>query len=128
MFPSRRRYLAGAAAALASVAYVRFPGDAAEFEYKMATNQPPDAPINVRAKEMWDRVRAQTNGRLSVTMYPNSQLGGDAAMVTQLRSGAIQFHTQSGLILGSVVPEASISGLPFAFRSSEEVWKARKSS
>jgi len=45
-------------------------------------------------------------------------------MVTQLRANAIQFHTQSGIILASVVPEASISGLPFAFKSSEDVWRA----
>lgn len=122
---SRKHFVTtGAAATFASIGFVRYPADAAQFEYKFAHNQPESSPVHLRAKELWDRVRAQTKGRLNVTIYPNSQLGGDAAMVTQLRSGAIQFHNQSGLIIGSVVPEASISGLPFAFKTSQEVYRA----
>lgn len=122
---SRKQFVAsGAAATFASIAFVRHPADAAQFDYKFAHNQPPDSPVHLRAKELWDRVRAQTKGRLNVTIYPNSELGGDAAMVTQLRSGAIQFHNQSGIILASVVPEASISGLPFAFKTTQEVYRA----
>jgi TRAP-type transport system periplasmic protein len=36
--------------------------------------------------------------------------------VSQLRSGAIEFFTLSGLILATLVPVASISGICFAFK------------
>ena len=45
-------------------------------------------------------------------------------MLSQLRSGAIDFFTLSGLILATLVPAASINGIGFAFKDYDTVWKA----
>jgi tripartite ATP-independent transporter DctP family solute receptor len=45
-------------------------------------------------------------------------------MLSQLRSGAIDFFTLSGLILSTLVPAASINGIGFAFKDYDSVWKA----
>jgi TRAP-type transport system periplasmic protein len=45
-------------------------------------------------------------------------------MLSQLRSGAIDFFTLSGLILSTLVPVASINGIGFAFKDYDSVWKA----
>jgi tripartite ATP-independent transporter DctP family solute receptor len=45
-------------------------------------------------------------------------------MLSQLRSGAIEFFTMSGLILSTLVPAASINGIGFAFPDYDTVWKA----
>ena len=45
-------------------------------------------------------------------------------MLSQLRSGAIDFFTLSGLILSTLVPVASINGIGFAFKDYPSVWKA----
>jgi tripartite ATP-independent transporter DctP family solute receptor len=45
-------------------------------------------------------------------------------MLSQLRSGAIDFFTLSGLILSTLVPPASINGIGFAFKDYDTVWKA----
>ena len=45
-------------------------------------------------------------------------------MLSQVRSGGIEFFTLSGLILATLVPPASINGIGFAFPDYESVWKA----
>jgi tripartite ATP-independent transporter DctP family solute receptor len=45
-------------------------------------------------------------------------------MLTQLRTGAIDFYTMSGLLLAALVPVASINGIGFAFPDYADVWSA----
>ena len=60
-----------------------------------------------------ERIKKETNGRVEIQVFPNNQLGSDTDMLSQLRSGAIEFFTLSGLILSTLVPVASINGLGF---------------
>ncbi len=96
----------------------------AEFAYKYANNLPVTHPMNVRAQEMAAKIKAETKGRVEISIFPSSQLGGDTDMLSQLRSGAIEFFTLSPLILSTLVPNASISGIGFAFPDYASVWKA----
>jgi tripartite ATP-independent transporter DctP family solute receptor len=45
-------------------------------------------------------------------------------MLSQIRSGGLEFFTLSGLILATLVPAASINGIGFAFPDYDTVWKA----
>jgi len=96
----------------------------AEFSYKYANNLPVTHPLNIRAKEMVDAIRAETKGRVDIQIFPNNQLGSDTDMLSQLRSGALEFFTLSGLILSTLVPATSITGIGFAFADYDAVWKA----
>ncbi|MBV9782652.1 MAG: TRAP transporter substrate-binding protein [Acidisphaera sp.] len=117
-----RRALGQGLAALPALLTRR--ADAAEFSYKFATNQPPSHPSNVRAQQAIDRIREQTGGRLQIQLFPNNQLGGDTDMMSQLRSGAIQFFPLSGLIVQTIVPVAGANGVGFAFKDYDMVWAA----
>jgi tripartite ATP-independent transporter DctP family solute receptor len=44
-------------------------------------------------------------------------------MLSQIRSGGIEFFTLSGLILATLVPATSINGIGFAFPDYDTVWK-----
>ena len=99
-------------------------GETAEFSYKYANNLPDSHPLNARAKEMADAIKRETNGRFDMQIFPNNQLGSDMDMLSQIRSGGIEFFTLSGLILSSLVPAASINGIGFAFPDYDTVWKA----
>jgi len=83
----------------------------AEFTYKYANNLPDGHPLNARAKEMAAAIKAETNGKFDLQIFPNNQLGSDTDMLSQIRSGGIEFFTLSGLILATLVPAASISGI-----------------
>jgi tripartite ATP-independent transporter DctP family solute receptor len=61
---------------------------------------------------------------MDLQIFPNSQLGGDTDMLSQLRTGAIQMFNLSGLILATLVPLASINGIGFAFKDYGQVWTA----
>ncbi|WP_422011399.1 TRAP transporter substrate-binding protein [Reyranella sp.] len=121
-----RRTLLGASAlgsaALAAPWVAR--AQSAEFTYKYANNLPVAHPMNQRAKEMADAIKAETNGRVEIQIFPSNQLGSDTDMLSQLRSGGIEFFTLSGLILSTLVPVASINGIGFAFPDYPSVWKA----
>jgi len=120
MSMTRRTLLAGAAALPLGRAFAQ----KAEFSYKYANNLPVTHPMNARAKEMVDAIRAETQGRVDIQVFPNNQLGSDTDMLSQVRSGGIEFFTLSGLILSTLVPAASITGIGFAFPNYEMVWKA----
>ena len=121
---TRRRFVTGSAAALASIAFVRAPARAATWTYRYASNLTVDHPLNVSMRQCWNAVRDETGGRLDVKMFPNSQLGGDTAVLTLLRAGAVQFFTLDGGILQGVVPVAAIQGIGFAFKDSADAFRA----
>jgi TRAP-type transport system periplasmic protein len=124
---TRRKLLrAGTAAATGVAAFgiLTRRGQAAEFSWRYANNNVAAHPMNVRAREAVDRIREQTGGRVDIQIFPNSQLGGDTDMLSQLRAGAIQMFNLSGLILATFVPLASINGIGFAFKDYDQVWGA----
>src|SRR6201994_2446922 len=123
-----RRALLKASAATAAMGSVGAPfvarAQAAEFTYKYANNAPDAHPMNVRAKEMAAAIKTETNGKVDLQIFPNNQLGSDTDMLSQIRSGGVEFFTLSGLILATLVPAASINGIGFAFPDYDTVWKA----
>ncbi|MGE6741369.1 TRAP transporter substrate-binding protein [Allorhizobium pseudoryzae] len=120
---TRRHVLAGAGSAVLTTAFISR-AQAAEFNYKFANNLPAAHPMNVRAKEAADLIAKETNGRVAINIFPSSQLGADTDMLNQVRSGGVEFFTLSPLILSTLVPNASISGIGFAFPNYDAVWKA----
>ncbi len=113
-----------ATGALAAPAIRMRPAYAAEFSYKYANNLPLTHPMNQRAREAAEAIARETGGRVEIQIFPNNQLGSDTDMLSQVRSGAIEFFTLSGLILSTLVPAASINGVGFAFPNYTAVWKA----
>jgi tripartite ATP-independent transporter DctP family solute receptor len=120
---SRRTVLAGAVAVPLFAIRSR-PANAADFSFKLANNSPVTHPQSIRQQEAATRIKAATGGRVDVQLFPNNQLGSDTDMLSQLRSGAIDFFNLSGLILSILVPVASINGIGFAFKDYDTVWSA----
>ena len=119
---TRRNLIAGAGA-LALPIGIAF-AQKAEFTLKYGNNLPVSHPMNVRAAEMATKINAESKGRMAFEVYPNNQLGNDTDMLSQVRSGALDFFTLSPLILGTLVPAAQISGVGFAFKDYSQVWAA----
>jgi tripartite ATP-independent transporter DctP family solute receptor len=122
---SRRTLItAAAASSVGSFAILPRRASAAQFTYKYGGNLPADHPTMQWAQKAADRIKEQTGGRLEIRVFPNNQLGSDTDMLSQLRSGALEFFSLAGTILSTYVPMASIDGVGFAFKSQDEVWKA----
>jgi tripartite ATP-independent transporter DctP family solute receptor len=114
--------LAGAVAGPAVLRITR--AHAAEYTLKAANNTPISHPLTVYMTKAADAVRDETGGKVDIKLFPNNQLGGDTDMLSQLRSGALEFFTLSPLILATLVPSASISGVGFAWNGYDKLWPA----
>jgi tripartite ATP-independent transporter DctP family solute receptor len=119
---TRRSFTAGAAGTVATFGILRQARGA--ISAKMASNLPSGHPMLTRLQAAMDMIKADTNGELDIKIFPNSQLGGDLEVLTQLRAGAVQFYPLAGAQLSTLVPIASLNGVGFAFNSIAEVWKA----
>jgi TRAP-type transport system periplasmic protein len=97
---------------------------AAEFSFKYGNQVPLNHPVTVAFQGAVDRIKTETSGRVEINMFPNNALGGDTDMLSQLRSGALEFFTISPLVFSSLIGVTAISGLGFAFKDSASVWGA----
>jgi tripartite ATP-independent transporter DctP family solute receptor len=126
MTVNRRHFMIGAAATglATSFAIRTTPARAAEFNYKFANNQTLTHPMNVRAKEAAAKIQEESGGRVAINIFPSSQLGADTDVLGQVRSGGVELFSLSPLILSTFVPNASLSGIGFAFAGYDAVWPA----
>ncbi len=113
-FSRRQILLAAGSTLVASPFIMRRPAMAAEFSYKYANNSA-SYRMNIRAKEAADKIREETGGRFELSIFPSSQLGSDTDTLSQLRSGAVEFFTLSGLFFRPSCPprQSTVSVLPF---------------
>lgn len=72
---------------------------------------------------MGKKLEAQTNGRISIQMYPSMQLGGEKEMIEQAQVGALQIARISVGAMGPVVDELNVFNLPFIFRDEAHMRK-----
>lgn len=116
--------LGAACGAVATPALWIRSASAAEFTIRFAHNAPVNFPTHVRAMEAAKKISAATNGRVSLLIFPNNQLGSDPEMLSQVRSGAIQMYAVPGLLAQSIVADAGIHCLAFAFKGYGDLWPA----
>ena len=120
---TRRMLLGGATTLLATPALISR-ARAAEFTYKIGTSTPLAHPFNTRLMEAGANIAKDSNGRMEFQVFPDSQLGGDNDILSQARSGAIEFCQPAGQVLSTILPVAAINAMGFAFTSYDQVWPA----
>lgn len=118
------RTTTAAATGVAAFGILTRRGDAAEFTWRYATEMVLTHPMNVQLQQAVDRIRRESDARMEIQIFPNSQLGGSTDSLSQLRTGVIQLFNLSGVILATIVPVASINGVGFAFKDQRQVWAA----
>jgi tripartite ATP-independent transporter DctP family solute receptor len=116
MFRFTRRALAVALAALLPMGAVQ----AQERTFKYALQNPKGHPLELGATKFAELVAAKSGGKLKVTVYPGGTLGGDAANVSALQGGTIEFMALNSGILASQVKDFEVFDFPFMFASSQE--------
>lgn len=83
-----------------------------------------DHPTTVNITAAAKTIKDATNGEVDVQVFPNSQLGDDTHMLSNLRSGAMQMMAIGDNILATLVPTAAIDNIGFAFKTPDIAWKA----
>lgn len=88
----------------------------------LAHGNPPDNPRHIASVKFAETVKTKTNGRVEIQVAHSAQLGDDAAMVTALRSGTLDFSANSQGAVSSTVPEFAALGMPFLFADVQKAW------
>ncbi len=120
----RRGLVIGAAAALAMPALPRWARAEAEYTLKMGYSTPSDNTLHKRMSEAAELIRTESNGRVDLQLFPAGQLGGDNDVLSQARSGAVDFCVPSGQLLSSLLPVAATNALGFVWTSYAQIWPA----
>ena len=118
-----RRLALGGMAALAAPALPRF-AKAAEFTWKFGHTAPTSFPLHIRLAAAAKKIGEDSHGRMELQVFPDSQLGGDNDLLSQARSGAIEFCQPTGQIFSSILPVTAISALGFAWTDYSKIWPA----
>src|SRR5205823_4034138 len=117
---SRRRFLAGVGAGALLAARG---AHAAQFHYRLGLSQPLDSPNYIRLKEMADRVHTDTGGAMQIEVLGAGALGSDHQMLAMVQKGELEFY-MAGNVWGPLVPVTEMPGLPFTFKTTQEVFAA----
>lgn len=80
-------------------------------------------PRHTAAVKFADVVKAKSNGRIDVQVAPSGQLGDDSAMVTAVRTGALDMTANSQGAVATAVPEYAAFGMPFLFTGPAQAFK-----
>ena len=120
----RRQVLTALAALpLVTAPFIRR-ASAAEFSFKVAHPLAASHPTNARLLEAADQISKDTDGKVELRIFPNGQLGGEADLLSQLRTGAIEGYVIGGLVISPLVPAAALDGVGFVFSDASKVWPA----
>ena len=80
-------------------------------------------PRHEAAVKFAEVAKARSGGRIEVQVAPSAQLGDDAAMVTALRTGALDLSANSQGAVANAVPEYAAYGMPFLFPGAAAAFK-----
>jgi TRAP-type transport system periplasmic protein len=59
---------------------------------------------------------------VEIRLFADNQLGSDAAMINQLRSGALEMYSASAIIISTLVPQAAVTGIGFAWKDETQIF------
>ncbi|SFU98157.1 tripartite ATP-independent transporter solute receptor, DctP family [Methylobacterium sp. 174MFSha1.1] len=124
--PTRRTIMRGVGAGLllAPLPSRRARAATDALRLSMGSPMPQGHPATTCLVEALDAIRRESDGRIDITLYPDSQLGSELSMQSQLRSGAIAFTLTSASSLQTLAPLAGIPGVAYAFPGYVPLWAA----
>jgi TRAP-type transport system periplasmic protein len=93
---SNRREVLKAIAGAAAITSTPFAFAQPAKTYKLGISLAQSHPTVIGLQAACAEILAETKGLLAIEVFPNSQLGSDADMVSQVRSGAIDFVATAG--------------------------------
>ncbi len=75
---------------------------------------------NILAQEFARLVNERSNGRITIDIYPNNQLGGQRELLEGLGAGTVDFSMSDTGLLGNYDPVIGILELPYNYNTIDE--------
>jgi C4-dicarboxylate-binding protein DctP len=96
-------------------------GGEENFTIKFAHVVTPQTPKGQAAEKFKELVEEQSEGRITVEIFPNSELYGDKDELQALQSGSVQMLAPASAKFTTIAPELQVLDLPFLFDSVEDI-------
>jgi tripartite ATP-independent transporter DctP family solute receptor len=119
----QRKTFTRALLALAAAATLLPAAQAQTVKLTLGHGAAPGNPRHEASVKFAEVLKAKSGGRIEVQVAPSAQLGDDAAMVTALRTGALDLSANSQGAVANAVPEYAAFGMPFLFANLPQAWK-----
>jgi tripartite ATP-independent transporter DctP family solute receptor len=94
---------------------------AAPVTMRFGSDSPIGAPHTKSALVLKELVESRTAGRVQVTIFPDSQLGGNGPMTNSVKAGTLDAVVTDASFISTAVPEVDVFNLPFLFKDVEQV-------
>lgn len=82
-----------------------------------------NSPVDLAAHKWADSVNQDTNGKVKIELYPNSQLGGEAQMMQNLKIDALDMGIIGDLAFSQYAPDYAGLSMPYLFNNLDQVHK-----
>ncbi len=92
------------------------------FELQLGHGAMDSHPSHFGALRVAELVAERSDGRLSIDVFPNRQLGEERELVEGLQLGTVDIAVVSTGPLGGFVPRINVVDLPFLFRDAEHAY------
>lgn len=90
---------------------------------RLGITTPPGHPWNNAALKVGEMLKAESNGRLELAVFPANQLGTEAAMMQQMQAGSLDLGWIMTAELGSRIPSIAAINAPWVVDSTAKVAK-----
>lgn len=120
----RRHVLAGAAVAAGSIAMppvLRAQATVIRWGELLAATHPQVQMVQRISAD----VKAKTNGRIDIQVFPGGQLGSGKDMMESVSAGALQFTTDGAGALGAFLPALTLVEAPYLWRDAAHLAKVK---
>ena len=97
------------------------PALAADVVLKAGHSQNAGQPMDLGLQMMAEHLETATNGKATIEIFPNMQLGGEVEMIKQVLTGSLDITSPSNAPLTNFVPELKIFDMPFLFRDEDHM-------
>lgn len=96
-------------------------GDGENFTIKFSHVVTPETPKGMAAERFKELVEEKSDGRITVEVYPNSELYGDEDELQALQSGAVQMLAPASAKFTTIAPQLQVLDLPFIFDDVDDI-------
>ena len=94
------------------------------FELKLGHVADPDNPYALGGQMFADLVAERTDGNVTITIFPNSQLGNQQQLIESLILGNLDFALTTTAVLGQFEPNLLVFGYPYMFEDRDHAYAA----
>jgi tripartite ATP-independent transporter DctP family solute receptor len=93
------------------------------YKWKLGHVQIKTHPYHIGAEAFVSKLTELTKGKVSIQIYPTSQLGGEVAMTESVQMGNLEFAIDSTAVLANFDSSFTVFDFPFLFANREHAYK-----